>query len=85
MAVMLPINTNDSPTAARIHLGLSCKKCGKQVSEPLTRFHGRYRIACPECLEVIDLRAPENRILIEKLVALCRSQDAALAKGKKGR
>ena len=81
---MIPINVANSPTAKRVKLIFRCVKCGHESLESLSRFHGRYRIACPECGTSADLKANENRIIIEELVELCAKTDAALNKGQEG-
>lgn len=78
---MFPINVVNSPTAKRIKVIISCDHCGHQSLEPLSRFHGRYYASCRECLTPFDLKAKENRVVIEKLVKLCATTDAALKSG----
>lgn len=76
---MLPINVKRSQSAARIGVRVSCKKCGHESIELLTRFHGRYYIVCRSCLGRIDLKLKENRIILERLAQYAAELDATLA------
>jgi hypothetical protein len=81
---MIPINVSNSPTASRIKLVVTCNHCGHKSTETLSRFHGRYMVVCRECASVVDLKAKENRIFLEKLAQVVAEIDAALGDGKKG-
>ncbi len=78
--IMIPINVAESPTARRLMLVFSCPdpECGHESLEPLSRFHARYKMGCGECGAPIDLKAKENRIILEKLVEFCARTDASL-------
>lgn len=80
---MIPINVRDSQSAARVLLRFRCPdpECGHEALEPLSRFHARYKVACPVCGIAIDLKAKEHRIVIEEAVKFCRATDARLQKG----
>ena len=80
---MIPINMANSPTAHRIKLVLTCDHCGHKSTETLTRFHGHQMVVCRECAGVVNLKAKENRLVLEELVAICAKIDAALGNAPK--
>ncbi|HKD46064.1 MAG TPA: hypothetical protein VKB67_00090 [Rhizomicrobium sp.] len=80
---MILATVNDSTTAKRIKLIVACDHCGHNSLEALTRFHGRYMVVCRECASIVNLKAKENRIVIEELVKLCAKIDASLGKSQK--
>ena len=77
---MIPLNLIDSPTARRIKLVVACDQCGCRSLESFTRFHGRYIMVCRECAHTINLKAKENRSVIEELAHLCAKIDASLGR-----
>lgn len=80
---MVPTNVANSPTAHRIRLTLTCDHCGHNSLETLNRFHGRYMIVCRECASVVNVKAKENRMVIEALLDLCGKIDASLGRPEK--
>ena len=80
---MVPVNVASSPTAHRIKLTVTCDHCGHNSLETLSRFHGRYMIVCRECAGVVNLKAKENRIVLEALLDLCAKVDASLGHSEK--
>jgi hypothetical protein len=75
---MAHITVIESPTAKRIKLVVPCDQCGHNTLEPLTHFHGDYMVVCKGCSSVVNLRAKENKIVIEELIKLCAKMDSAL-------
>ena len=75
---MIPIDVIHSPTAKRIKLVVACDQCGYKSLEPFTRFHGRYEMVCRECAPTVNLKAKENRFVIEALARLCTEIDVSL-------
>ena len=77
---MIPANIADSLSAKRLLLVFQCPdtKCGHESFEPLSRFHGRYFVSCRECGASIDLKAKENRVVIEEAIERCLRADARL-------
>jgi len=75
---MTPLNVIASPTAKRIKLVVACDQCGYHSLEPFTRFHGRYEMVCRECAHTVNLKAKENRLVVEELAHLCAKIDASL-------
>jgi hypothetical protein len=78
MHIMIPIKVIGSPTAKRIKLIVACDQCGCASLEPFIRFHGHYEMVCRECAHTVNLKAKENRLLIEELAQLCARIDASL-------
>ncbi len=80
---MIPINVSNSPTAKRLLLVFRCPdpECRHESFEPISRFHGRYFVSCRECGTSIDLKAKENRVIIEEAVKFCTTADARLKEG----
>jgi len=75
--IMIPFNVTGSSTAKRIKLIIACDQCGCASLEPFNRFHGHYELVCRECAHTVNLKAKENRLLIEELAQLCARIDAA--------
>ena len=80
---MITIDVASSPTAHRIKLTVACDHCGHNSLETLSRFHGHHMVVCRECGSVVNLKAKENRIVIEELLGLCAKIDASLGNSGK--
>ena len=67
-------------TAETTYLEISCPSCAQHTAKPVAWLTEKANMTCKGCSAFIDLRAPENRLLIKEFAELCSRMDATLGR-----
>lgn len=67
-------------TAETTYLEISCPNCTQPTAKSVAWLAVKDNMTCKGCSAFIDLRTPENRLLINEFAELCSRMDATLGR-----